>query len=78
MGKILVYKPEGGGGELLPCKRLVVMCRWLGSRFHDWIDYNGLAFSIELLQLGRKLSDVFGRRQFFIFTVSKRTSVFLL
>ena len=77
MGKILVYKPEGGGG-LLPCKRLVVMCRWMGSRFHDWIDYNGLAFSIELLQLGRKLSDVFGRRQFFIFTVSKRTSVFLL
>ena len=54
------------------------MCRWMGSRFHDWIDYNGLAFSIELLQLGRKLSDVFGIRQFFIFTVSKRTSVFLL
>ena len=54
------------------------MCRWMGSRFHDWIDYNGLAFSIELLQLGLKLSDVFGIRQFFIFTVSKRTSVLLL
>ena len=21
------------------------MCRWMGSHFHDWIDYNGLAFS---------------------------------
>ena len=54
------------------------MCQWMGSRFHDWIDYNGLAFSIELLQLGRTLSDVFGIRKFFIFTVSKRTSVFVL
>ena len=54
------------------------MCRWMGSRFHDWIDHNGVAFSIALIQLGRKLSDVFGVRQFFIFTVSKRTSVFVL
>ena len=23
------------------------MCRWMGStHFHDWIDYNGIAFSI--------------------------------
>jgi len=22
------------------------MCRWMGSHFHDWIDYNGVAFSI--------------------------------
>ena len=21
------------------------MCRWMGSHFHDWIDYNGVAFS---------------------------------
>ena len=26
------------------------MCRWMGSHFHDWIDYNGVAFSIELLE----------------------------
>ena len=26
------------------------MCRWMGSDFHDWIDYNGVAFSIELLE----------------------------
>ena len=29
------------------------MCRWMGSHFHDWIDYNGVEFSIELLELGR-------------------------
>ena len=21
------------------------MCRWMGSHFYDWIDYNGVAFS---------------------------------
>ena len=26
------------------------MCRWMGSHFHYWIDYNGVAFSIELLE----------------------------
>ena len=36
--------PRGGG---LPYKRLVGMCRWMGSHFHDWIDYNGAAFSRE-------------------------------
>ena len=31
----------GGGG--LPHKRLMGMCRWMGSHFHGWIDYNGAA-----------------------------------
>ena len=26
------------------------MCHWLGPHFHDWIDSNGVAFSIELLE----------------------------
>ena len=25
--------------------------------FHDWSDYNGVAFSIDLLEWGRKFSD---------------------
>ena len=54
------------------------MCRWMGSHFHNWIDYNGVAFSIELLQLGRTFSDFLGVRQFYIFTVSKRTRMFVL
>ena len=32
--------------------RLMGMCHWMGSHFHDWIDYNGVAFSIELLGWG--------------------------
>ena len=31
--------------------------RWMGSHFHDWRDYNGVAFSVELLEWGRKFSD---------------------
>ena len=27
------------------------------TAFHDWIDYNGVAFSIELLEWGRTFSD---------------------
>ena len=32
-----------GGGEL-PNKRLMGMCCWMGPHFHDWSDYNGVAF----------------------------------
>ena len=53
------------------------MCRWVGLHFHDWIDYNGVAFSIELLEWGRIFSD-FGVRELFIFKVSKRTRIFVL
>ena len=37
------------------------MCRWMGSHFHDWSDYNGVAFSIEFLEWGRKFSDFGGK-----------------
>ena len=43
--------PGGGGG--LPYERLMGMCRWMGSHFHDWIDYNGVTFLVELLEWGR-------------------------
>ena len=44
-----------GGGGVLPYRRLMGMCRWMGSHFHDWIDYYGVAFSIEVLEWGRTL-----------------------
>ena len=34
-------------------KRLMGRCRLMGSHFHHWIDYNGVAFSRELLEWGR-------------------------
>ena len=51
-----VTRPGRGGGAL-PYKRLMVMCRWMGSQFHDWTDYNGVAFSKELLEWDRTFSD---------------------
>ena len=36
------------------------MCRWMLSHFHDWIDYNGMAFSIELLEWGCTFRDFLG------------------
>ena len=29
---------RSGGREVLPYKRLMGMCRWIGSHFHDRID----------------------------------------
>ena len=52
------------------------MCRWMGSHFHGWTDYNGVAFSKELLEWGSTFSDFWGR-ELFIFTVSKRTRIFV-
>ena len=49
------------GGGVLPYKSLMGMCRWTGSHFHDWSDYNGVAFSIELLEWGRKFSNFGGK-----------------
>ena len=44
-------------GRVLPYNRLMGMCRWMGSHFYDWIDYNGVAFSRALLEWGRTFSD---------------------
>ena len=33
-----------------------------GSHFHDWIDYNGVAFSKELLEWDQTISDFWGKR----------------
>ena len=34
-------------------------CRWMGSHFHGWIDYNGVALSLESLEFG-----IWGIRKF--------------
>ena len=61
--EIIVLGWPGGGGGALPYKRLIAVCRWMGSHFHDWIDYvMGFAFSIELLEWGYTFSDFWGKR----------------
>ena len=43
------------------------MCRWMGSHFHDWIDYNGVSFSKELLEWGRTFLDFWGKKVLHIY-----------
>ena len=57
----------GGGAGVLPYKRPMEMCRWMGSHFHDWIDYNGVVFSIELLEWGRTFSDFWDKTVLLIY-----------
>ena len=52
--------PGGGGGGLLPYKSLMSMCRWMGSHFHNWSDYYGVTFLIDLLECGHKVSNFGG------------------
>ena len=49
-----------GGGGVLPYKRLLGMCRRMGSQFHDWTDSNGVTFLVELLEWGRTFSGFLG------------------
>ena len=63
-GSTSLQRPPWGqkkpGGGVLPYKRLIRMCRWMGSHFHNWSDYYGVTFSIDLLEWGRKFSDFWG------------------
>ena len=52
--------PPPGGEGVLPYERPVGMCCWMGSHFHDWIEYDGAAFLIELLEWGHTFSDFLG------------------
>ena len=45
--------PPGGG---LPSNRPIGMRCWMGSHFQGWIDYNGIAFSLALLEWDRTFS----------------------
>ena len=47
-------------GGVLPSKWLMGMCHWMGSHFHHWIDYNGVAFSIGANRVTRMGSHICG------------------
>ena len=41
------------------------MCRWMGSHFHDWTDYNGFAFLVQLItRMGSHIFGISGIRKF--------------
>jgi len=54
------------------------MCHWMGSHFQECIYYNGVAFSIQLLEWGRTFSDFLSKTVVHISMVSKRTRMFVL
>ena len=45
-GICLVGGGKRAGRRVLPSKRLMGMCHWIGSHFLDWIGYNGVVFSM--------------------------------
>ena len=51
---------------VLPYERLMGMCRWMGSHFHDWINFNGVTHF-----------RIFKVRKYFIFTISKRSRMLM-
>ena len=57
-------KGKKARGGVVSINGLLGMCHWMGSHFHDWIDYNEFAFSTELptelLEWGRKLLRFWG------------------
>ena len=56
---VLDTRTRGGGGAT-SYKKLMGMCRWMGSHFHDWIDFNGVTFLAELPEWGRTFSGSLG------------------
>ena len=48
--------PLGVGRGVLPSSRLMGVGRRMGSHFHDWIGYYGLALLQELLEWGHRFS----------------------
>ena len=40
----------------LSSNRQMAICRWMSSHFHGWIDYNEVAFSLELVEWDRIFS----------------------
>ena len=62
---------RGGTEGVLPYNRLMGMCRCMGSHFHDWSDYSGVTFLIELLLWGRTFSHFGGKTVLHIYGYQK-------
>ena len=65
----------GRGGYFL----IMGISRWIQSHFHDWFEYNGVTFSIQVLEWSRTLSEFQGKTVLHIFGQQiKRTRMFVL
>ena len=52
------------GGGVLPSSRVMGMCRLMGSHFHDWIDYYGVAFFVRVTRMRSFIFRIFGVGKF--------------
>ena len=52
------------GEGVLPSSRVMGMCRWMGSHFHDWIDYYGVAFFVRVTIIGSFIFRILEVRKF--------------
>ena len=66
--------PENPGGGALPINGLMGMCRLIGSHFHDWTDYNGVAFSStfsRVTRMGSHFSRILRAKKFWQVVIYK-------
>ena len=62
-------------GGALPINGLMGMCRLIGSHFHDWTDYNGVAFSStysRVTRMGSHFSGILRARKFWQVVIYKQ------
>ena len=59
---LLTHAAPGG---VLPSKRLLGMCRWMGSHFHDWTDYNGVTFLV-VTRMGSQIFGIYGMKKILV------------
>ena len=57
--------PPPRGRGVLPSKRPLGMCRWMGSHFHNWVDYNGVGYIFSrITRMGSHIFEISGIRKF--------------
>ena len=63
-GRLSREKDPGGGRRVLPNNRLMEMCRWMGSLFPDWVDYNGVVIFNRVTTMGSHIFRILRVRKF--------------
>ena len=53
-------------------------CHYMGSHFHDWLDYNGFAYSKELLEWVRTFSDFWDKKVLHIYGYQTYQNVYTI
>ena len=63
-GSLSREKDPGERRGVLPNNRLMEMCRWIGSHFSDWVDYNGVVIFNRVTRMGSHIFGILRVRKF--------------